>query len=176
MWWKAARRLRVGIKKNLNWNPRIQSQFLRGCVWISRSKLLSIQFFFHSFFLSSHRRKRWSNEAKVCQKRVLQRKGGKPEVLSVAIIAKLIIPEYGDDKKKKKRKKGGQESVRVSRPTREPVIPSRHGPQKQWRSLEILYVSATFPVKGGRKELAELKGTMFNPTLQPPVVESFDEV
>lgn len=105
-----------------------------------------------------------------------KRKGGKPEVLSVAIIAKLIIPEYGDDKKKKKRKKGGQESVRVSRPTREPVIPSRHGPQKQWRSLEILYVSATFPVKGGRKELAELKGTMFNPTLQPPVVESFDEV
>lgn len=104
-----------------------------------------------------------------------KRKGGKPEVLSVAIIAKLIIPEYGDDKKKK-RKKGGQESVRVSRPTREPVIPSRHGPQKQWRSLEILYVSATFPVKGGRKELAELKGTMFNPTLQPPVVESFDEV
>lgn len=93
----------------------------------------------------------------------------------MAIIAKLIIPEYGDDKKKK-RKKGGQESVRVSRPTREPVIPSRHGPQKQWRSLEILYVSATFPVKGGRKELAELKGTMFNPTLQPPVVESFDEV
>lgn len=104
-----------------------------------------------------------------------KRKGGKPEVLSAAIIAKLIIPEYGDDKKKK-RKKGGQESVRVSRPTREPVIPSRHGPQKQWRSLEILYVSATFPVKGGRKELAELKGTMFNPTLQPPVVESFDEV
>lgn len=52
---------------------------------------------------------------------------------------------------------------------------SRHGPREQWRSLEILYVSATSPVKGGRKELAELKGTMFNPTLQPPV-ESFDEV
>lgn len=77
------------------------------------------------------------------------------------------------------KKKGGQESVRVFRPTREPVIPKlqrRHGPQKQWRSLEILYVSATSPVKGGRKELAELKGTMFNPTLQPPAVESFDEV
>lgn len=104
-------------------------------------------------------------------KRVLQ--GAKREL---AIIAKLIIPEYENDKKKKK---GGQESVRVSRPTREPVIPKlqrRHGPQKQWRSLEILYVSATSPVKGGRKELAELKGTMFNPTLQPPAVESFDEV
>lgn len=37
-----------------------------------------------------------------------KRKGGKPEVLSVAIIAKLIIPEYGDDKKKKKGKKGGK--------------------------------------------------------------------
>lgn len=92
-----------------------------------------------------------------------------------AFIAKLIIPEY-EMIKKKKGKKGGKNLF--SRPTREPVIPSLqrwHGPQKQWRSLEILYVSATSPVKGGRKELAELKGTMFNPTLQPPV-ESFDEV
>lgn len=80
-------------------------------------------------------------------------------------------------------KKGGQESVRVSlslslghtRVSNSKAGTSRHGPREQWRSLEILYVSATSPVKGGRKELAELKGTMFNPTLQPPV-ESFDEV
>ena len=83
----------------------------------------------------------------------------------------------GDDQTKRRfafetRITGSEKGAGNHRETNNPGI----WPQKQWRSLEILYVSATSPVKGGRKELAELKGTMFNPTLQPPAVESFDEV
>lgn len=157
----------LGLKKNLNWNARI--------LW-SRIYCWSNLFFCLFFSLLFIEDERWKikRRRKVCLKGL--RITGSGKGASVTIVAKLIIPEY------EMIKKGGKnlfESLSLSlghtRVSNSKAGTSRHGPREQWRSLEILYVSATSPVKGGRKELAELKGTMFNPTLQPPV-ESFDEV